>query len=130
MDDERFRQLHKTGDTVDGRRASWLVARLWDLARDLPVLEVPLNDLTECDRNMWFGARGGPPTVRNVVSHFRRIADADLSIPIILRADGRILDGVHRAARAMLEGHKTIRAVRIIEMPEPDFVAGPSAGTS
>ncbi len=71
---------------------------------------------------MWFGARGGPPTVRNVVSHFRRILEADLSIPIILRADGRILDGLHRLAKAMVEGHTTIRAVRFTEMPAPDSI--------
>jgi hypothetical protein len=108
MDQERFRRLHKVNGTIDGQRVSWLVARLWDLSRDLPVEEVPLSSLTECDRNMWFGTRGGPPTVRNVVSHFRRIAEADLPIPIILRPDGRIMDGVHRLAKAMLEGRQTI----------------------
>ena len=122
MDRERFRRLHKVNDTIAGRRVSWQVARLWDLSKDLPVLAVPLSDLTECDRNMWFGTRGGPPTVRNVVSHLRRIVDADLSVPIILRTDGRILDGVHRVAKAMLKGYKSIKAVRFTEMPAPDFV--------
>jgi len=51
-----------------------------------------------------------------------------LSTPIILNPDGRVLDGNHRVAKAMLERHRTIKAVRIIEMPEPDFV-GP-LGTS
>ncbi len=125
MDEERFRRLHKVSDTIGGQHVSWQVTRLWDLSRDLPVEEVPIKDLTEYDRNMWFGARGGPPTVRNVVSHFRRIADADLSIPIILRADGRILDGVHRLAKAMVEGHTSIRAVRFTEMPAPDIIEPP-----
>ena len=33
----------------------------------------------------------------------------------------RIMDGVHRLAKAMLKGHETIKAVRFAEMPPPDM---------
>lgn len=119
MDEERL-QRHKHNRVIDGQRLTWQVARLWDLARDLPIVEVSLDTLAEADRNPWFGD-SMPPTVRHVVSHCRRMLDADLSVPVILNADGRIMDGVHRLARAMLEGHETIKAVRFAEMPPPDM---------
>jgi hypothetical protein len=41
--------------------------------------------------------------------------------PIILGADGRVMDGMHRVARVLLEGGTTITAVRFAEPPEPDY---------
>jgi hypothetical protein len=37
-------------------------------------------------------------------------------------ADGRVMDGMHRVAKAYLEGRQTILAVRLKTDPEPDFV--------
>jgi hypothetical protein len=44
----------------------------------------------------------------------------DLSHPIILGDDGRVMDGMHRVVRALLEGRATIAAVRFDVDPEPD----------
>ena len=52
------------------------------------------------------------PTVRKVLEHVRLIGEVDLSYPIILGPDGRVMDGMHRVARAILEGRQTIAAVR------------------
>ncbi len=41
--------------------------------------------------------------------------------PIILGNDGRVMDGMHRIARALLEGHATIKAVQFEIQPGPDF---------
>ena len=120
MNEENLRR-HKHNRVIEGRRMTWQVARLWDLACDLPVEEVSLDTFAERDRNPWFGG-AWPPTVRNVVLHCRRILDADLSVPIILNVDGRIMDGIHRLAKAMLEGRETISAVRFTKMPPPDVV--------
>ena len=43
--------------------------------------------------------------------------DADLSFPVILAPT----DGMHRIARAMLEGRKQVSAVRFLTLPEPDY---------
>jgi hypothetical protein len=40
---------------------------------------------------------------------------------VILGSDGRVMDGMHRIARAVLEGRTTVRAVRFPMNPEPDF---------
>lgn len=105
----------------DGSRAHWWTENLWAASAGLPVEEVPIDDVAEFDRDCWF--RGRAPSVREVARHARRINDADLSYPIILAADGTLLDGGHRLARAWLEGRTTIRAVRFVVDPPPDWVS-------
>jgi hypothetical protein len=100
---------------------AWDVDRLIRLSRDLPVHGVPLDDIAEIDTDYWF--RHGPiaPTVRRVVEHMKLTTEVDLSYPIILASSGRVMDGMHRVARAVLDGHPTIEAVRFASDPEPDF---------
>ena len=50
------------------------------------------------------------------------IDEVDLSYPIILDQDGRVMDGMHRVCRAVREGIDRISAVRFATNPEPDFV--------
>jgi len=53
--------------------------------------------------------------------------DADLAFPIILAADGAVMDGMHRVAKALRAGHTTIEGVRFLVDPPPDHVGrGPS----
>lgn len=106
---------------IAGNRVVWHTERLWELARDLPVKLVALDDLPELDRDCWFGT-AHVPTIRTVAKHARRIRDADRSYPIILSADGGLMDGGHRLAKAWLEGATEIRAVQFAVDPEPDQV--------
>lgn len=62
-----------------------------------------------------------------IVEHIRLIREADLSYPIILSSDGRIMDGMHRVMKAVLEEREGIRAVQFDEDPEPDYVNVPAA---
>jgi hypothetical protein len=64
------------------------------------------------------------PTLRKIAQHCRRINNASLEKPIILNADGSLMDGGHRLCKAILEGHKTIKAVQFTSMPEPDEIHG------
>ena len=48
---------------------------------------------------------------------------------MILSADGRLMDGGHRIAKAWLQGQTVVAAKRFIEDPEPDYVELESAGT-
>lgn len=100
---------------------AWDVDRLVLLSKDLPVREVALDSIDEIDTNYWFDYGPIDPTVRRVVEHIRLVQDADLSYPIILGSDGRVMDGMHRIARALLNGDATIRAVQFEVQPEPDF---------
>ena len=100
---------------------AWDVDRLIRLAADLPVEEVPLDSIRELDTAYWSAPGDGPSTVHEVITHMRLVRDVDPAHPVILGSDGRVMDGMHRIARAVLEGRTTIAAVRFRELPEPDF---------
>ena len=95
---------------------AWDVDRLIGLSHDFPVTDVDVSTIAEVDAVYWFDETEAP-TVRRVVEHLRLIEEVDLTHPIILGPDGRVMDGMHRIARAMLEGRSMIRAVRIREPP-------------
>jgi hypothetical protein len=99
---------------------AWDVDRLVALSRDLPRQQVPIESLHELDRP-WSGD-DEPETWRALIEHVRLIQKADLSFPIILAANGEVMDGRHRIAKAALEGRKTIDAVQFTEDPPPDHV--------
>jgi hypothetical protein len=56
-----------------------------------------------------------------VVDHMRLVNEADLRYAIIVDPDGRIMDGMHRVAKALLLGHSTIPAKRLPSLPSPDY---------
>ena len=100
----------------------WDVRRLVMLSRDLPRFELPLSQVAEIDETFWFAPDGPSPTCRRVAEHARLIADVDLRHPVILSQDGRMMDGMHRVCKALLDGRKTVTAVRFSQDPEPDYV--------
>lgn len=93
-------------------RHSWSVPRLFELARSLPVMDVPLNHM-----HLYYTYE--KLTIRELVMHMKAVHDADLDCPIILDEDGEIMDGRHRLMKAMLTGAETIKAVRFDENPSP-----------
>jgi hypothetical protein len=100
---------------------AWDVDHLIELSRRLPVHEVSLDSITEVDSDYWYQYSPVPCTVRRIVEHMQRTVEADLSFPIILAANGRVMDGMHRVARAILDGNSTISAVRFDTDPDPDY---------
>jgi len=94
-------------------RNHWAVPRLIELSRDLEVMEIPLNHLHIAY------TYGGDTYLREMVMHMRAVLDADLSYPIILDEDGELMDGRHRIMKALLNGEKTIKAVRFEQNPDP-----------
>jgi hypothetical protein len=99
---------------------AWDVDRLIALSRDLPIIEIDLSTVTEVDTVYWFDERY-EPTVRSFVEHMRLVGEVDVTHPIILGSNGEVMDGMHRIARAMLDGRTTIRAVQFEHLPEPDY---------
>ena len=102
-------------------RYFWYTERLWQLVRELPIKTVSLSAIAEFDQDCWFSATT-PPTCRNVAIHAKRIYAADLAYPIILSAEGYLMDGGHRLAKAWLMGLTEIQAVQFAEDPEPDYI--------
>ena len=114
------REKH-TRPLSDGRRGLWWTDRLWALAADLPTIPVRLDDIPEVDQDCWFPPRHAP-SIREVAGHVKRIIEADLAYPVILCAEGRLMDGGHRVAKALIDGANEIGAVRFRVTPEPDEV--------
>lgn len=90
------------------------------LTQDFPRRQVALGSIRELDQPK-FG-EGEALTWRSLLEHIQLIDAADLSFPIILAADGLVMDGMHRVAKAVREGSHTIDAVQFSKDPEPDYV--------
>lgn len=105
-------------DIRDGTRRVWYTERLWRLAADLPVRQVTVESIAALDQVAWFGQAS--PTCRNVAEHARRIYEASLEYPIILSAEGWVMDGMHRLCKALLLKKETIEVVQFSINPEPD----------
>ena len=101
---------------------AWDVDRLIELSHDLPTKTIPLSAIREIDEVYWFDEERYRPTCRAVLDHIRLIDEVDLSFPIILGSDGRVMDGMHRVAKALLLDRSEIRAVQFEVDPEPDHV--------
>ena len=99
---------------------AWDVDRLVQLSQQLPRMRVPLTAIGELDEP--WRSDDKPLTWRAILGHMKLIAEADISFPIILAANGAIMDGRHRVARAVLEGRTEIEAVRFETDPEPDHI--------
>ncbi len=101
---------------------AWDVDRLIRLTAHLRPVDVALEAIRELDEPFWFGGGSEEATCRAVADHARLILETDLRYPIILSAGGRVMDGMHRVAKAYLEGRATVLAVQLEVDPEPDFV--------
>ena len=100
---------------------AWDVHRLIELSSSLDVATIAINLIAEVDEPYWFYT-GDIPTCRKLAEHFNLMKDADLSYPIILCAEGRVMDGMHRVTKAVSEGKNTIECVRFAATPKADFM--------
>ncbi|MEB6677511.1 hypothetical protein [Acinetobacter haemolyticus] len=98
----------------------WDVHRLVKLTQNFMVKKVMLTDIQELNEAYWFPDEY--PTTQQIIEHIQLIQDADLNYPIILCAQGRVMDGMHRVAKASLLKHSDILAVQFEQTPDPDFI--------
>lgn len=97
----------------DGYGNRWSVARLIDDTKHLKAFNAPIAALDLSGR-IWSGA-----DMALLAYHVKKVNDADLQRPIIIAWDGSIADGRHRIIKALIEGKKTIKAVRMTWRPTP-----------
>ena len=101
---------------------AWDVDRLIVLAQGLAVQQLALADIAELDENYWFAEVTSVPSARALVEHMQLVQQCDLRWPIIVCPDGRVMDGMHRVCRALLQAQTRIAAVQLPQLPEPDFI--------
>jgi hypothetical protein len=116
-------ELHQQYHFRESERGllAWDVLKLIELSKDFQVFQVPLIEIRELKETYWFSL-GAPPITLDIVQHARQIYEADLSYPIILCPEGRIMDGMHRVCKAFIEQRKYISAVKFTELHKPDYV--------
>lgn len=99
---------------------AWDVDRLVALSAALPRRRVPLEHVRELDAP--FAGDEEILTWRGLVFHVILMDEVDLAYPIILAADGAVMDGMHRVATALRLGHTDIEAVQFESDPLPDHI--------
>lgn len=107
---------------VGDDRHTWDVHRLIRLATPLPVSFRPLGTFAELDELWWYQDEHDRPTPRSIAYHMHLAGEADLRWPVILCAQGRLMDGMHRLLKALHLGQNDIAAVRFTKTPAPDFI--------
>jgi hypothetical protein len=119
-----MRKQYHIRDSERGLLA-WDVDRLLRLTAEQEPVDLPLERIRELDEAFWFSGDGNTPTCRRVAEHAKLIDQTSLDHPIIIDPEGRVMDGMHRVCKALISGLKTIKAVKLSAMPEPDFVGVP-----
>ena len=99
----------------------WSVKRLIELSKDFEVFSVTPSAFEELNKNHWYQFEDDVPTPMSLIEHIRQIDVCDLKYPIILDAQGRIMDGMHRVCKAVLQEVTEISAVQFEVDPPPDF---------
>lgn len=107
---------------IDNELWAWDIDRLILLTKDIEVENIPMNTIAELDEAYWYSNKNEIPTCRSIADHMRLVQSADLSYPIIVCPEGKVMDGMHRVLKALLDGHHFIRAYRLAAMPAPDYV--------
>ena len=116
----RLRQQYHFRESDKGLLA-WDVLKLIELSKEFEVVQVPLSEIRELKEVYWFGL-GAIPITEDIAEHAKLIFEADISYPVILCPEGRVMDGMHRVCKALIEAHDTIPAVRFNKLHEPDYI--------
>lgn len=116
-----MRKQYNLRKSNEGLKA-WDVDRLILLSKHFPIKRIPLDAIKEVNEPYWFEHDEQLPTCLDLLDHMKLIEAADLHYPIILCADGRLMDGMHRVLKALLQGDVDIAVVQFEVTPEPDFI--------
>ena len=101
---------------------AWNVRRLIELSKNLPVNMVSASSFSELDEDHWYSHGTVSPTCRSILEHLKLIEDCDLAHPVILDENGRVMDGMHRICKAVMQGIERIPAVQFVADPKPDYI--------
>lgn len=100
---------------------TWKASTLYDFAK---VKEYPVIDIQLAGIDLTYEGLMNSTEMHYFLFQCKRVMDCSLEHPIILDNYGQIADGYHRVCKAILEGKETIKAIRLLEMPNPDVIDG------
>lgn len=108
--------MYKGQRFVDERGSVWYVDSLKKAAANLPTFNYEVNFESLLDEPINWILKN----FRDYAVHFKRVTEANLDEPIILRSDGFIMDGWHRLIKAYFLGIKVLPAKQFVVDPPPD----------
>lgn len=101
-----------------GGNKTWNAQTLYNSAK---AKEYPIRDMP-----LWnTGLAVGPfecSRLHSFIFQCKRVLDCSSDYPVIPDEAGQTADGYHGLCKAVLEGRKTIKAVRLPEMPASDRI--------
>ncbi len=100
---------------------AWDVDKLVRQTSNFEIIDVPLSEISEFEQPYWYLDTSDVPTCRSIADHMKLVQKCELRFPIILAADGSVMDGMHRVCKAYLNGQTTLKAVKFKTTPKPDF---------
>ena len=100
----------------------WKASTLWKLSEDMPTEQIALDTFDWENDNFQCNSLSTPPLWRDIGDHTKRILAADLQYPIVISADGAVMDGMHRILKCYVFGLPTVKAVRFALNPPPDMI--------
>ena len=100
----------------------WKARSLWEASEALPVEEVSLESFDWGNDNFRCASLSSPPLWRDIGDHLKQALAADLKYPIVIDAEGNVMDGMHRILKCYAFGLPTVKAVRFAQTPQPDLV--------
>lgn len=89
------------------------VTDIIELAKNLEPFDLILKGI-DLSISPW-----GELDIKRYSEHMIRVNEAYMKYPIILDDSGFICDGWHRVVKAIVNGHRSIKAVRLTVMPDP-----------
>ena len=101
---------------------AWDIDILVALSKNIKTKTILLTQIKEFYGNWWFKSDSDLPTCHAITEHFKLVNACDLSYPVILSSDGRLMDGMHRVCKAHLEGRETIEVVQFEVDPDPTYI--------
>lgn len=109
-----FRNTEPLQDYYSDRQGNlYSVAKLIDDTKHLKPFDLPVAGIA-LDAIIWDEAN-----IYGLAFHCKKVNEADLKKPIILDWNGEIADGRHRIIKALMQGKRTIKAVRITWVVTP-----------
>lgn len=100
----------------------WDVNKLLKKCSELKIVEIPLLHIQELNEPYWQTSENLPLTCKEISEHAQLIYQSDLSYPILLCPEKKIIDGMHRVCKAYLENKTSILAQILEALPKPDFI--------
>lgn len=101
---------------------AWDVDKLIELASRIEPENIQITAFRELDEPYWYDAEDDTPTCRSIAGHVQLVMDADLAYPVVICPEGRVMDGMHRIEKALLQGLASVRACRLPVLPRPDYI--------